>query len=318
MDLFYRVLNDGQCLQPEKVELHQPGLFDPLHVELGRGHVGPRILIKRHQPIQGAIPDDHAGRMGRGVAQQPLDLHAVLQQAVHHLLIAGLLAQAILLREGLFDAHGFHAIDGNHLGQAVDLSVGHLQDAPNVAHCRLGQKRAEGDDLPNLVAAIFLLNVADHFLTAIHAKIDIEVRHGYPLGVEKAFKQQRIAQRVQIGDRQRIGHQRPRTRTTPRPHGNTVVLGPLDEIRNDQKIAGKSHPLDDLEFEIQPRLIVLKRGGGLDHRQPVLQSSLGLTAQFLDLVIGEFRQNRIAAIGHESAAARDLHRVLQRLGQIGE
>ena len=49
-----------------------------------------------------------------------------------------------------------------------------------------------------------------------------------------------------------------------------------------------------------------------------LQPLLGLAAQLLDLVVGEARQDRVALADLEGAAAGDLDRVLQRLGQVGE
>jgi len=41
----------GQSLQSEEVELHQPGLFDIFHVELGDRHIGSRVAVERHQLI---------------------------------------------------------------------------------------------------------------------------------------------------------------------------------------------------------------------------------------------------------------------------
>ena len=115
-DLIYRVLDDGQGLEAQKVELDQTGLFNPFHVELRRGHIGPRVLIKRHQRVQRPVPDHNTRRVGRCVAQQPLDLLAIVQQPRDDFLVLGLLAQAWLVRERLFDADRFHALDRNHLG----------------------------------------------------------------------------------------------------------------------------------------------------------------------------------------------------------
>ena len=55
-----------------------------------------------------------------------------------------------------------------------------------------------------------------------------------------------------------------------------------------------------------------------DHPEPRLQPLFGLTAQFFDLVIGEFRQDRITAIGLECTAARNFNSIFNRFGQIGE
>ena len=56
--------DDSQGLEAQKVELHQPGWLDPFHVELGRGHVRARILVKRDQLGQVAVADDHPGGVG--------------------------------------------------------------------------------------------------------------------------------------------------------------------------------------------------------------------------------------------------------------
>ena len=48
------VLQHGQRLQAEEVELHQAGRLHPLHVELGDRHVGLRIAVERHQLARAA------------------------------------------------------------------------------------------------------------------------------------------------------------------------------------------------------------------------------------------------------------------------
>jgi hypothetical protein len=54
----------------------------------------------------------------------------------------------------------------------------------------LDSKRAEGDDLRHLVAAVFALHVADHLFAAVHAEVDVEVGHRDPFGVQEALEQQ--------------------------------------------------------------------------------------------------------------------------------
>ena len=53
-----------------------------------------------------------------------------------------------------------------------------------------------------------------------------------------------------------------------------------------------------------------------DHRETLLQALIGLAPQFIHLVIGKLRQNRITAIGHEGATSRDFHRIFNRLRKI--
>ena len=64
----------GQRLQAEEVELHQAGLLDPFHVELGRRQVGARIAVERHQLVERPVADHDAGGVGRGVAVEAFEL----------------------------------------------------------------------------------------------------------------------------------------------------------------------------------------------------------------------------------------------------
>ena len=196
----HRGLNNRQCFQTEEVEFDQASLFHPFHVELSCGHIGPWILIERHQLIQWSVTNHDTRRVGRCVPEQALNLLAIGQQAIHDLFFAGQFAQAFLLCQCLFDADGFNALNRDQFRQAVHLTKRHLQHAAHVAHRRLGQKRTKGDDLPNFVTAIFFLNKSDRFFAAIHAEVDIEVRHRHTFGVKETFEQQAIPQRIKVGD----------------------------------------------------------------------------------------------------------------------
>jgi hypothetical protein len=129
---------------------------------------------------------------------------------------------------------------GHHLAQPVDLAIAHLQDAAGIAQHRARLHLAEGDDLGDVIVPVFLLDIADHLAAPGFAEVDVEVRHRNAFGIEEAFEQQAQPDRIEIGDRQRPGHQRTRARTAPRPHRDAVFLGPLDEIGNDQEVARRT------------------------------------------------------------------------------
>jgi hypothetical protein len=106
--------------------------------------------------------------------------------------------------------------------------IGHLQHPAHVAHRGLREQRAEGDDLRHPVAAVFFLHVADHLLAAIHAEVDVEIGHRHALGVQEPLEQQAVAQRIEVGDGQRIGHQRlPAPEPRPGPTGMSCSLAHL-------------------------------------------------------------------------------------------
>ena len=150
---FDRGLQHGQRLQAEEVEFHQAGLLDPFHVELGHRHVGFRIAIERHQFGERPVADHDAGRVGRGVAVQPFELHARCRRraappARRRARPAAAARSSIALRE----RHRRGRILRHQLAQLVDLAVGHFQHAADVAQHAARLQRAEGDDLRDLIA----------------------------------------------------------------------------------------------------------------------------------------------------------------------
>ena len=129
---------------------------------------------------------------------------------------------------------------GDQLAQPVDLAIAHLQHAPGILQHRARLQLAEGDDLRDRVAAIFLLDIADDLAAPGFAEVDIEVGHRHALGVEEAFEQQAQLDRIEIGDGQRPGDDATGARTAPRPDRNVLLLGPFDEVGDDQEVAGES------------------------------------------------------------------------------
>ncbi len=115
----------------------------------------------------------------------------------------------------------------HQFGQLVDLPIGHLQHAADVAQHAPRLQRPEGDDLRHLIAAVALLHVVDHLAAAVLAEVDVEVRHRDALGVEEALEQQAKADRIEVGDGQRIGDQRSRAGAAPGPTGMPCDLACL-------------------------------------------------------------------------------------------
>ncbi len=182
----------GQRLQAEEVELHQPGLLDPLHVELGDRHARARIAVERHQLVERPVADDDAGGMGRGVAVEALRASGDVEQPVDHRLVARRAPPAAAARRrSPCQRHRVGRVLRHQLGEPVDLAVGHLQHAADVAQHGARLQRAEGDDLRDLVGAVFLLDVADHLVAPVLAEVDVEVRHRHAVGIEEALEEQR-------------------------------------------------------------------------------------------------------------------------------
>ena len=251
-----RDVEHRQRLQAEEVEFHETRGLDPFHVELGHRHVGFGIAIERHQFAQGAIADHDAGGMGGGVPGQAFEALRDVEGARHHRVLVAKRLQFRLARDRRRQRHRCRRILRHQFCQLVDLPIGHLQHAPDVAQHAPRLQRTEGDDLRHLIAAVALLHVVDHLAAAVLAEVDVEVRHRHAFGIEEALEQQAEADRIEVGDGQRIGDQRSRAGAAPRPDRNALGLRMLDEVGDDQEVARIVHAGDDIELEGEPRAIV--------------------------------------------------------------
>ena len=102
--------------------------------------------------VQRPLADHDAGGVGRGVAVEPLELHRDLDELGDRLVGVAQLLELRLDLERLRQRHRVGRVGRHQLGQAVDLAVGHLQHAADVAQHGAGLQRSEGDDLGDVVA----------------------------------------------------------------------------------------------------------------------------------------------------------------------
>ena len=142
-----RPLEHRQRLETQKVELHEPGRFDPFHVELGRRHRRLRIAVERRKLDQRPVADDDAGGMGRGVGIEPLEPLGDGQHPRHPLVGLGRFLQPRLVGKSLFQRHRIGRVLRHELGELVDLAERHFEHPADVAHDAPRQERAESDDL---------------------------------------------------------------------------------------------------------------------------------------------------------------------------
>ena len=313
-----------QRLQAEKVELHQPGGLDPFHVELRRRHVRLRVAIQRHQLVERPVADDDAGGMRRGVGVQTFQRLRDFEKPRDLRLRRSGLLQPRLALDRLFQGHRLGGVLWHQLRQLVDLAERHLENASDIADHATRQKRTEGDDLRDLVGAVPVAHVADHLVAAVLAKVDVEVRHRDTFGVQEALEQQPELQRVEVGDGERVSDERTGARAASGPDRDSLVLGPFDEVGDDQEVAGEFHAGDDVEFEGEARDVDLALDARREAaaREAHLEPDLGLTLQLGCFVgrgaRGEGWQNRLARARPVGTALRDLDRRGGRLGQVGE
>ena len=176
-------------------------------------------------------------------------------------------------------------------------------------------------------APYFFFDVVDDAVAAVLAEVDVEVRHRHALGIEQSLEDEAVAQRIEVGDAEGVGDERARAGAASRAHRHAVVLRPVDEIGDDQEVAGEAHLHDGRGLEVEPRdvvgtLRVARRGIRIQHREPPLESGGGLVAQ----VVVQGDAGRRGKVGQEVLAERDRHvaalrdgdGVGERLGKVGE
>ena len=232
------------------------------------------------------------------------------------------LPQCLLLFQGLLEGHTH--LEGNQFGHFVRQAVGLVLDPRDVTDDRLRGHGAKCDDLGHRLPPIGLRNVLDHLVPAIHAEINIEVRHRYPLGVQEPLKQQVVGQRVKVSNLKGVGHQGTGARTPTRTNRNPLLFTPPDEIHHHQEITGKAHFIDNAQLIVQALAIPLD-GLCRNHIrlfQSVYQALMGYLTQIVlyGCALGdrEIRQTRLSQGYGDRTSPGYLHGVGDGLGQIAE
>ena len=321
-----RPVNNGQGAQAQEIELDQSGGFHIILVELGDQTRIAFFTVQRRKIGQAGRRDYHSARVLADVARQSLQLAGQINQRPDFLVVFIQPAQFRFLLNRFVE--GDAQLERNQLGDTIHEPVGMTQHPPHVAHHRLGRHAAMSRNLRHPLPAVALGDVFDDPVPAFHAEINIEIRHRDPFGIQEPLEQQVIRQRVQIGDAEGVGDQRAGAGAAPRPDRHPMRPRPLDEIGDDQEIAGKAHLDDDFQLQLQPGVIGLAargeiRGRGIQQsRQPLLQPSPGLGGE---IVCGsharrnwKIGQHVLAQFQAQVASPGNFNAVFQRLGPISK
>ena len=117
---------------------------------------------------------------------------------------------------------------------------------------------SKGDDLCHPVVTVFFRDVANDFRAPALIEVDIEVGHRDTIGVEESLEDQTVNDGVQLSDFHGIGRHGSRSRTAARAHPNAIGLCPVNEVGNNEEVAGESHLGDDADFIIGPLPNILR------------------------------------------------------------
>ena len=115
--------------------------------------------------------------------------------------------------------------------------------------------RPERNDLRDVIFAVFVDHVVDDLVAAVHAEVHVDIGEGHALRIQEPLEQQGVHQRIQIGNAQGIGDEAAGGGASARADGNAARAGKLDDVPDDEEIAGEPHRADDREFFLQPQLV---------------------------------------------------------------
>ena len=239
--------------QAQHVHLQQADRLQRVHVVL-RADVPVRSLVQGHELGHRPGCNHHAGGVNRGVTGHALQPLGNLPELLVFRVRSHQPFQFLILTQRIIE----RSIEWYQLGQPVDLAQRHVEHPPHVAHRGLGTHRAERHNLGDAILAVAPADVTDDFPAPAVGEVDVDVRQRYALRGQEALEDQPVAQRVNIGNSQRIEDQAADRRPPPRPDRNALAPGIVYDVLNDQEVAREIHPANHVQFVFQP---VAERAG---------------------------------------------------------
>ena len=325
-DVLEGIRDDREVAQPQEVHLDQPQALARGVVELG-DHL-PVLLAahERDDVDQRVRGHDHARGVDTPLALEPLqalrrleDLHGLgvvledLAQLAGLVVALGVLVVDVLQGDALA-----HDVRRHGLGEPLPHGERVAQHTRGVLQRLLGLDGAVRDDHGHALVPVLLRDVVDHLGAAAVVEVHVEVGHGHAVRVEEALEDQPVRQGVQLRDAHGVRHHGTGTGTTARAYADAVVLGPVDEVRDHQEVAGEAHLDDDLLLVLRLLADVVRD----PFREAVVQPLLHLLDEPRGLVLplgrGEARHVVGGGVELHLAALGDLQGVVARVREVPE
>ena len=168
-----------------------------------------------------------------------------------------------------------------------------------------------------MALAVLFPHVVDDLLPPLVAEVHVEVGHGHPLRVQKAFEEQGVFQGIDIGDTHAVGGEAGCAAATAGTHHDVVGLGEVDEIPNDEVVVYEPHVLHHGKLVVEPVPGLLPRIGHLLGH--TLLAELSEIRPIVHAVRrGEVRQAALAELDLHVAFIGDFHGISKGLLLSGE
>ena len=303
------VLYDCESPEAQKVHLEKSQLLDGGHGELS----GRRTVLGTGQGdkiLRRLRADDDTRRVDGGVPGQALQAQAHVDQLVNAFVSFIGTPEVRALFESLLQ--GDAQLLGDHLGDGIDIAVGQVHDAADIADDAAGRHGAEGDDLHHPVFAVFFRDIVDDLAPALEPEVHVDIGHGHTLRIEEALKEQVVADGVDVSDPQRIGNNRTCRTPSSGAHHDPVPAGKIDVIPDDEEIVDIAHLADRVQLIFQPGAQVCSGDAGIIRRGVFFVENTGIAffhtvpAELVEVGPGVIALRHIEA-GELGDAELDLH-----------
>ncbi len=181
-----RPVDDGQCAQPEEIELHQANSLEPVLIELGHCRGFALHAVQRREIDDARRRDHHAAGVLAGIAHEAFQLSREVDKCANIVIT--------LVKGAQFRLTGYRVVQldlrlgWDQLGDPVGEAVRLPQHPAHIPDDRPGRHGSKRDDLRHPIAPITLPDVVDDAIASLHAEVDVEIGHGDALGIEEALE----------------------------------------------------------------------------------------------------------------------------------
>ncbi len=264
LDICHGLFYDRKGLEAEEVHLYKSGLFNHATFILGHDDFFFRFRCfidsgAYGHPIGDIVTaDDHTACMHASVADCPLKGFREFQRFYDQLVLGcqfgfefrHIVIAVVECRFQFFSVDTGHSL-GDEFGKSVALAQRQLLDTCHILDCRFCGHRSVCDDMSHFLFAVFLCDVAEHISSAIVVEVNIDIGEGDTVWVEESFEQQVVFHRVDLGDAQTVGHAATGGGSTSRAYADSELFAcGVDEVLHDKEVAGETHRLHYMEFEL--------------------------------------------------------------------
>ena len=195
-----RQLQNGQSGQTQEVKFHQANGFHVVFVVLTNSRCAARLLVQRTKIGELAWCNEHTARVHAHIAGHAFEFLRQRQQSFDIVFFVQTLCQNRLCLDRAIDGDVLTWLIGNELADAITKHVTHVEHTAHIANSRTRRHGAEGGNLADGIAAVFVFHIVNHAVAVGLAKVDVEVGHGHPLWIQETLKQQVVLQWIEVGD----------------------------------------------------------------------------------------------------------------------